>query len=54
MQLGLVFSGDLDVRLVLRHGPLFAGACRLKDIRDMALLQVARGRVAERILPDAQ
>jgi hypothetical protein len=52
MQMGIAFSGDLDARLVLRNGPLFAGSCRLDDARDMERLDIANGRVVKRILPD--
>jgi hypothetical protein len=54
MQLGLQFSGTLDARLVFRHGPLFASACRLQDVEDMARLEIARGRVVPRIPPPQQ
>jgi hypothetical protein len=54
MQLGLQFSGALDARLVFRHGPLFANACRLQDFEDMTRLEIARGRVVPRIPPPQQ
>ncbi len=52
MQIGVEFSGALDAQLVFRHGPLFASSCRLQDVQDIKRLQISRGRVLARILPD--
>jgi hypothetical protein len=35
MQLGVSFKGRLDASLVFHYGPILAGHCRLKDLRDM-------------------
>jgi len=50
MQLGVLFSGNLDARLVFRYGPLFASTCRLEDVADIEQLKIAEGRVLPRIL----
>jgi hypothetical protein len=34
-QLGVSFSGKLDVNLVFRLGPPLFGACRVEDLQDM-------------------
>ena len=52
MQLGVVFSGNLDARLIFRNGPLLAGSCRIDDTQDMKKLDIANGRVIKRILPN--
>jgi hypothetical protein len=39
-QLGLLFSGQLDVTLALRSGPLKYSRCRLRDIDDMRALDL--------------
>ena len=49
MQLGIKFSGKLDVRLVFRYGPLFAADCRLKDVADINRLDITHGRVIPRV-----
>ena len=46
MQLGVIFTGNLDARLIFRFGPLFAGRCRIEDLRDMKRLRVDEGRHA--------
>lgn len=48
LQLGVLFSGGLDARLVFRYGPLFAASCRLKDVADIERLDIAHGRVVPR------
>ncbi len=35
MQLGVSFKDRLDASLVFHYGPILAGHCRLKDLRDM-------------------
>lgn len=45
-QLGIRFSGPLDARLTFRYGPIYAGGCRLQDLRDMTALNVREGRPA--------
>jgi hypothetical protein len=44
MQLGVRFRGKLDAILVFRYGPIFAGACRIEDLRDMTRLRIADAR----------
>jgi hypothetical protein len=44
MQLGIGFSGSLDIRLVFRLGPIFDGACRVADLRDLARLHILKAR----------
>jgi hypothetical protein len=44
MQLGVIFTGTVDLKLVFRYGPLLAGACRVADLRDMAKLRITEGR----------
>ena len=44
LQLGVRFQGDLDVKLVFRHGPIFAGSCRMEDLRDMIRLRIGEAR----------
>ncbi len=44
MQLGVRFRDKLDAKLVFRYGPIFAGACRTEDLRDMTRLRVAEAR----------
>jgi hypothetical protein len=39
-QLGIEFHGDLEARLRLRYGPIFAGDCRLADLEDMEKLDI--------------
>jgi hypothetical protein len=44
MQLGVMFSGDLDAKLTFRFGPIFASNCRFQDINDMERLDIRDGR----------
>jgi hypothetical protein len=44
LELGIRFHGNLDAKLVFRHGPIFAGACRIEDLRDMTRLKVSEAR----------
>ena len=44
MQLGVSFSGSLDARLVFNYGPVFAGLCRVQDMRDAERLQIRSAR----------
>jgi len=39
-QLGLLFSGKLDVTVAFRSGPLKSSRCRLRDIEDMYALDI--------------
>jgi hypothetical protein len=48
MQLGVIFTGTVDLKLVFRYGPLLAGACRVADLHDMTTLRVAEGRAMPR------
>ena len=43
-QLGVSFTGKLDVNLDFRLGPILAGACRVEDIRDMERLKISQAR----------
>jgi hypothetical protein len=43
-QLGVSFTGKLDVNLVFRLGPILAGACRVDDIHDMERLRISQAR----------
>jgi hypothetical protein len=45
-QLGVSFTGSLDVNLVFRLGPIRAGACRVEDLHDMERLRISQARVA--------
>jgi hypothetical protein len=44
MQMGVAFEGRLDVRLVFRFGPIFAGQCRVMDMEDMERLRIKEAR----------
>jgi hypothetical protein len=44
-QLGVSFTGRLDVKLVFRLGPILAGACRVEDLHDMERLRISQARV---------
>jgi hypothetical protein len=48
MQLGVIFTGSVDLKLVFRYGPLHAGACRVADLHDMTTLRIAEGRAMPR------
>jgi hypothetical protein len=48
MELGIQFRGDLDAKLVFRHGPIFAGGCRIEDFHDMVRLKISEARVHRR------
>jgi hypothetical protein len=52
MQLGVSFTGKVDLKLVFRYGPLLAGSCRVADLHDMAALRIAEGRTAPRTQHD--
>jgi hypothetical protein len=43
-QLGVSFTGKLDVNLVFRLGPILAGACRVEDLHDMDRLRISQAR----------
>ena len=45
-QLGVSFTGKLDVNLVFRLGPILAGACRVEDLHDMERLRITQARAA--------
>ena len=47
-QLGVSFTGKLDVNLVFRLGPILAGACRVEDLHDMERLRIRQARTAPR------
>jgi hypothetical protein len=47
-QLGVSFTGKLDVNLVFRFGPILAGACRVEDLHDMERLQISQARAVPR------
>jgi hypothetical protein len=47
-QLGVNFSGKLDVNLVFRFGPILAGTCRVEDLHDMERLRVSQARAVPR------
>ncbi len=42
--MGIRFRGRLDAKLTFRYGPIYAGGCRLRDLRDMTALDVGAGR----------
>jgi hypothetical protein len=44
MQLGVIFSGKVDLKLMFKYGPLRGGACRVADLHDMKTLRVVDGR----------
>jgi hypothetical protein len=44
MQLGVMFSGELDAKLTFRFGPILASNCRFHDIDDMERLDIRHGR----------
>src|SRR5262249_4301969 len=48
LELGIRFHGNLDAKLVFRHGPIFAGVCRMEDLRDMTRLKVSEARRGRR------
>lgn len=52
MQLGVLFKGKLDGRLVFNFGPVWNSACRLTDLADMRTLRVSEGRARPPKSPD--
>lgn len=44
LQLGVRFRGNLDAKLAFRHGPIFAGTCRMEDLHDMTRLRIGEAR----------
>jgi len=44
MQLGVAFYGHLDTQLEFHFGPIFAGRCRVEDIKDMERLKITQAR----------
>src|SRR5262249_53587262 len=48
MQLGVSFTRTLDARLIFRLGPILAGSCRVKDLRDLRRLRIDQARMTPR------
>ena len=44
MQLGVLFRGKLDGRLVFNFGPIWNSACRLADLADMRTMRISEAR----------